>query len=409
MKTAGIIAEYNPFHLGHSYHIEETRRLTGADYIIIIMSGNFTQRGRAAIMDKYSRAEYALKHGADLVLELPVCFAASSARYFAFGAVSLLSRLGVVDYLSFGSESGNLEIIQKISAFLEKEPAAYRDTLCGKLKEGFSYPGARAYALQKHFPQMDQDFLSHPNNILGIEYCNALLSFNSPIKPVTLKRLHSSYHDTALSPDGFSSATSIRQTLREGISDTLAEHLPACVYQSVTKEYGLSLPISTNDFSSLLHYRLLSGSFKEYALYADVHEDLARRIENQLFSFTDFEAFCDLLKTKELTHSRISRALLHILLGIKQEELKKYKEEGYCRYGRILGLRRDAGPLLSQIKAHTCLPLISKLADARPLLDSLSLQMLETDIRSSHIYESVLSRKFSAPFRNEYSRQFPVL
>ena len=99
MKTAGIIAEYNPFHLGHSYHIEETRRLTGADYIIIIMSGNFTQRGRAAIMDKYSRAEYALKHGADLVLELPVCFAASSARYFAFGAVSLLSRLGVVDYL----------------------------------------------------------------------------------------------------------------------------------------------------------------------------------------------------------------------------------------------------------------------------------------------------------------------
>ena len=408
MKVAGIIAEYNPFHRGHQYHIRETRRLTGADYVIIVMSGNFTQRGQAALMDKYSRAKQALENGADLVLELPVFFSTGSANFFACGALSLLEKTGVVDYLSFGSEEGCLEKPRQIASFLQKEPDTYRKDLQTGLKQGLSFPKARALALEKNIPGVDAAFLTHPNNILGIEYCNALLSLNSSIKPITIKRLHGNYHDAALSAEGYSSATAIRQNLKDKDLSLLKNHLPFSVYEMLRAEYGFTMPVKMNDFSGLLHYRLLMAK-EDFSLYADVHKELADRICNQLYSFKDYASFCDSLKTKELTHSRISRSLLHILLDMKEEALQRYKAEGYSRYGRILGFRRAASPLLHQIKVHSCIPLISKLADSASLLDSLAITMLETDIRAAHIYESVLSQKFSLPFRDEYRRQFPIL
>lgn len=409
MKTAGIIAEYNPFHQGHHYHIEETRRLTGADYIVIVMSGNFTQRGHAAIMDKYSRAKLALEHGADLVLELPVCFATASAKHFALGGISLLNQLGVIDHLSFGSEDGSLEELLKLSSFLLEEPEQFRDCLQTALREGLSYPRARALALEKCFSCSCAERISLPNNILALEYCMALLSLNSSMKAVTVKRLHSGYHDVRLSPTGCSSATAVRKALLQGFLPPLEGQLPFSVYEELSREYGHTLPMEINDFSSLLHYRLFLNEQEDLTSYADVHRELADRILNQLYSFTNYEAFCDVLKTKELTHSRISRSLLHILLDIKESDLIRYKNEGYTRYGRILGFRKAAAPLLHAIKANSSIPLLSKLADSAKKLDLLSLSMLETDIRVSHIYESVLSQKFNRPFRSEYSRQFPIL
>lgn len=408
MKTVGIIAEYNPFHLGHEYHIQKTRQITGADYVIIIMSGNFTQRGLAALTDKYSRARQALENGADLVLELPVCFATASAKIFAFGGVSLLEKLGVVDYLSFGSENDNLEEIRQTASLLEQEPETFKEQLQLQLRQGSPFPKARAIALKESCPGLNADFLHRPNNILAIEYCRALLSLSSSIKPVTIKRLHSDYHDSHLAARGYSSATAIRQSLNRADLESLSGHLPASVYRMLLDQYGHSLPVGINDFSGLLHYRLLTEK-EDFSLYADVHQDLADRIHRQLYAFQDYESFCDLLKTKQLTHSRISRSLLHILLDIKESALQQYKEEGYARYGRILGFRKNASSLLHQIKANTSIPLVSKLADSVYRLDPISNAMLEMDIRSAHIYESVLSQKFKIPFRNEYQRQFPIL
>ncbi|MBQ9991592.1 MAG: nucleotidyltransferase [Lachnospiraceae bacterium] len=409
MKTAGIIAEYNPFHQGHRYHIEETRRLTGADYIIVVMSGNFTQRGQAAIMDKYGRAKLALENGADLVLELPVCFAVSSASYFASGGVSLLDKLGVVDFLSFGSEGGSTEELLSLSSFLLEEPENFKAHLQTALKQGYTYPKARALALEKSFPEGKSELVSSPNNILALEYCTALLAFHSSIIPLPVKRLHSGYHDTGLSPTGYSSATAIRRVLIREIPALLEEQLPSSVYKYLKKEYDKTLPLDINDFSPLLQYRLLMEQPENLTLYADVHRELADRISGRIYSFTTYEDFCDQLKTKELTHSRISRSLLHILLGLKEDALQATKEEGYSRYAKILGFRKSAAPLLHAIKANTSIPLIPKLADSAKSLDPVSRTMLEADIRAAHIYEGVLCSKFNRPFRNEYSRQFPIL
>lgn len=409
MKTAGIIAEYNPFHQGHHYHIEKTRRLTNADYIVVVMSGNFTQRGQAAIMDKYRRARQALENGADLVLELPVCFATASAKIFAFGGVSLLDRLGIIDILSFGSEGGALEEIQQLAAFLLKEPDDFKTALQKALKQGFSYPKARFLALEKYFPERNTDALCLPNNILALEYCMALLSLNSSMKAVPVKRLHSGYHDKELSPDGCSSATAVRRALNQGFLSHLQEQLPSTVYRELKEEYGRTLPLDINDFSSLLHYRLFLNEQEDFTVYFDVHKELSDRIRNHRYSFSNYENFCDLLKTKELTHSRISRSLLHILLNIKESDMTRYKEEGYSRYGRILGLRKSASPLLHAIKQNASVPLISKLADLAGKLDPASNSMLETDIRAAHIYESILSAKFNSPFRDEFRRRLPVI
>ena len=409
MKAAGIIAEYNPFHLGHEYHIRQTREATGADYIVVIMSGNFTQRGQAALMDKYGRARQALENGADLVLELPVCFATASAKIFAFGGVSLLDKLGVIDCLSFGSENGRLEQIWQTALFFQKESEAYQTQLRLELKQGHSFPKARAIAMQKCCPGVNTDFLKQPNNILGVEYCNALLSLKSRITPVAIKRLHSSYHDPRLSEEGYSSATAIRQALDKALLLPLASHLPDSVHKMLLKEYGRTLPMGINDFSGLLHYRLLSEKRETLSLYADLHQDLADRIYHYLYSFRDYLSFCDLLKTKQLTHSRISRSLLHILLDIKENEIHQYKEGNYARYARILGFRKTSSHLLHKIKTNASIPLISKLADSPLDTDPLSAQMLKADIRAAHIYESVLSQKFQCAFRDEYRRQFPIL
>ena len=216
MNVIGIIAEYNPFHKGHAYQIEKIKREVQADYAIIAMSGDFVQRGAPALVDKYCRAQMALSSGADLVLELPVLFASSSAEYFAKGGVSLLCHTGVVTHLGFGTENGQLSVFQKIAGVLLKEPELYADMLNVHLKNGFSFPNARAKALQAYFASTgDVSFppvwetLSLPNNILAIEYLKALAQLGSSIIPYPIKRQGNGYHD--ISREGsFCSAAAIR-------------------------------------------------------------------------------------------------------------------------------------------------------------------------------------------------------
>lgn len=411
MTVTGIIAEYNPFHNGHKYQIEQARKVTGADYIVIIMSGDFMQRGMPALMDKHARAYMALQNGADLVIELPVCYACGSAEYFAKGSISLLNQLGIVDYLCFGSECGELSKLEKIAEILNKEPVSYRSFLQAGLKEGLSYPAARARALHMEFPDFSMDFLGAPNNILGIEYIKALLESNSSIKPVTIERVGNSYHDKHLrdSVDGFSSAKALRHILSDLDSplslDSLSSQVPPSVLSVLKWEYQLSYPVLPADFSSQLHYKLMLEEAKGYTHYLDMNEDLSDKFLKYLYEYKDPDSFCDLLKSKDLTYTRINRALCHILLSITKEDLTGYLENGITFYANALGLRQNQNELTHAIKEHSQIPLITQPAKATALLNDMGKKQYIADLTASHIYESVISDKFNTPMKNEFQRK----
>ena len=378
MKVTGIIAEYNPFHQGHAYHLSRARELTGADRILIVMGGNFMQRGEPAIIDKYTRTEMALRNGADLVLELPAASATGSAEYFAEGAVELLDASGVVNELCFGSE-----------------PEDYQELLRAELKKGKTFPEARETALSAFLPK--QSLLASPNNILAIEYIKALKRRKSSIRPLTIQRL-GSYHGengqpagaphtvSGNLPESFASASTIRcqlQTLEKQIVTSceqpafgslmtaLAKELPPSSFGLLKDVLLADRLVQAEDFSLPLHYRLMQAKEPlEFSVYLDVSEELSRRIYSLRQEFTGWNAFLDLVRTRQYTRSRVSRALLHILLDIRQEEVLP------PTHLRVLGFRREASDLLSEIKKKSRLPLITKAAGHPELSEEIRISSL---------------------------------
>lgn len=397
MKTVGIIAEYNPFHNGHAYQIAAAKRMTGADYCIVIMSGDFVQRGAPAFMDKYGRTQAALANGADLVLELPVCYALGSAEYFASGAVALLDKLGVADTLCFGSECGDITLLSEFAEKLSGEDDAFRHVLDRQLRRGLSYPNARNAALQASAPHLigHMNVLIQSNNILAIEYCKALSRRGSAIRPCTVSRAGASYHDASLD-NTFCSALAIREAVATsgGLTDVRAL-MPRTSYDILEAEYGRTCPVFTDDVSLPLHYQLLSEQSCGFTKYADIDAALSDRIVKKLPTYRRFTAFCEQLKTKNRTYTRIARSLIHILLRIEKSDLERYQSDDYIYYARMLGFREEAGPLLSAIKENGSIPLLSKLADADTLLSGNGRHMLDMDIYASHIYNSLLQHKFA--------------
>ncbi len=411
MKVNGIIAEYNPFHNGHKYQLEESRRQTGADYTIIAMSGNFMQRGAPAILDKYKRAEMALLNGADLILEIPSCYAASSAEFFATGAVSLLDKLGVVDYLCFGSECGKLSLLQEIADILLQEPEEYSRALRSFLRQGYSYPMARLWALHQYAPSLNNEnpIMSSPNNILGIEYLKALARRHSRIIPYTTLRAGSAYHDKRLGAYQ-SSALAIRETIFSSQDfDLLKNQMPDSAYEIMSRSMVQSRPVQLNDFSAVLHYKLLMEYDKGYDKYLDVSSDLSDRIRKTLIQFKGFDSFCALLKSKELTYTRINRGLLHILLNIDKDTLVAYKEMDYIPYARVLGFRREAAPLLTAIKDNSSIPFITKLSEAEKLLDEKAYAMFQQELLVNNVYQSALALKSKSDMVNEFSTPLVII
>lgn len=446
MKTAGIIVEYNPFHNGHQLHIERTRQETGADYVIAVMSGSFVQRGEPALTDKYYRTQMALISGADLVLELPVLFALGSAGDFAAGAVSLLDKLGVVDALCFGSECGDILPFLQTAPFLANEPPAFSALLRKYAADGLSFPQARSLALvsclsdaltadsgssmaNNTTASLPDRFLSSPNNILGLEYCCALLRRNSAIRPYTVKREGAGYHDVLLShTQKLSSAAAIRKALRQSEACTAAsiqedasikrpalswsavsDALPKAhhsIWQDILSHNRL---LYSQDLSDILRYRLLLEARDGFSQYADVSRELSDKLKRECLRFTDWDSLCGALKSRELTYSRISRALCHILLSLRQDDLQRARSADFVPYARILGFRRQSVPLLSAIRKSSGIPLLSKLADAKRLLTDDAFDMLQQDILSTHLYESAMASKTRALPRNEYTRQICIL
>jgi len=394
MRVVGLIAEYNPFHNGHKYHIEKAKEAANADYAIVVMSGNFVQRGSPAIMPKHLRAEAALKCGADLVIELPVCYATGTAEQFAYGAISLLDKLGCVDAICFGSECGDINPLSNVAKLLCDETDEYKDALQAYLRSGMSFPLARQNALDKLYPNGNYgQLLSEPNNILGIEYLKALYRLESDIEPLTIRREVSHYHDIELQ-EHFSSASALRGAIADGDFAKLYGQIPSECMPSLEDGYQVRYPVYANDFSLLLKYKLLNETSMSLVEYADVSEELANRICNRLNDYVSFEQFCELLKTKEITYTRISRALIHILLGVKKRD---YHEIGHAR---MLGFRSSSSILLSEVKMSSSISLLSKLGKDDSLSD-LARNMLKTDVFASNLYESVVTEKFKIPFVNE--------
>ena len=435
MKVTGIIAEYNPFHKGHKYQIDYCKKKLNSDYVIVAMSGDYVQRGTPALLPKHVRAEMALRCGADLVLEMPVSVSTASAEAFAMGGVSMLDGLHIVDSLCFGSEYGEVSALMELAEILVEEPEEYRQLLKEFLSNGLSFPSARCQALTEYFknphnftgddfdgvltPLLNQivQILNSPNNILGIEYCKALLRLKSNIKPVTLKRQGMGYHETLAETDGsdrfsctdgstFASASAIRELLKATLTPETISRIASQVPDETSLLLASSLQrngfLTEDALDPLLSYCILKENADSFCSYLDVSRDLAERIMNRSNELNGFLQAASFLKTKELTQSRIQRALLHIILGIREVPAT-------VPYARVLGFRRESITLLKEIKDSSSIPLITKLADANSLLDESGRSLLYETVFSSNLYEKLLCRKNGRNFVHEYQKQLVIL
>lgn len=431
MKVVGLITEYNPFHNGHKYHIEKSKEVTGADYVIAVMSGNFVQRGAPAITNKYARSMMAINNGVDLVFELPVCYATGSAQYFALGAVALLSRLGIVDFLCFGSECGDIKVLKDAADLFLKSPKDYENLLYTYIKEGYSYPAARAKAAGHTLSSGENEkdagmlkIISEPNNILGIEYMRALRQINSPIKPATIKRHKAGYHDITLdiasseasgedSEISISSATAIRTVLEKADAfnnlPAVKSSVPERVYDYLSDNLNFEYPITVEDFASIIKYKLLSESKEDLAAYLDLSPDLADRIKNTDIINCNILQLSQKLKTKNITLTRVNRALIHVLLNIRRETFSEFIGNDIVYYARILGMKREASHLVRKIKKQGDVPVITKVADAFRQVADTGMKMLSQDIFAAHLYDQIVYEKFGTVIPNEYKHGVFIL
>ena len=414
MKVAAIIAEYNPFHNGHKYHIEKTKELTDADYIIAIISGNYVQRGTPAIIDKYSRTEMALNNGIDLVIELPTCYATASAEYFAYGAVSILNQLGIVDYLCFGSECAVIETIQYIAKLLISNPPEFSQILNSYIKKGNSFPRARHLALNeylgKYNDQIDIDkldnVLASPNNILGIEYIKALLKLNSSIEPITILRQGEDFNSNHLPEDNsFSSASGIRNEItHSGLGiDKLNKYMPANCYDIFKENYKSTFPIHMDDFSQIAYFALQRENKISLTNYLDIDQNIANKIINSRDNLNDLGYYLGSLKSKDITYSRLSRGILHIILGIKDSHMNMFINET-PEYARVLGFKEQSSDLIKKIKKTSNINIITKLTLGMKKLSITGRNMLELDINSAHLYNKIVFWKYQTELPNEYKK-----
>lgn len=387
-KVLGIVCEYNPFHNGHLYHLEQSKKMTGANYTVAIMSGNFTQRGSTSLIDKWSKAESAINCGVDLVLELPVLYATSSAENFAEGAIKILDSLKVVDYISFGAETSDTDILTKFADILYKEPKKYKTLLSHELGKGLSYPQARENALLMYLNDIRKyvNIISSPNNILGIEYIKALKKYKSNIMPISIARFESGYHDTGYTSN-IASATAIRNIVKNGGFDILRQLLPAPSYSILMNniKQGHIIP-DLSVFEKQIIYNLRKMDVTEISELPDVSEGLEFAIKKAANSCNSIVEFLNIIKSKRYTSTRIQRILLYSLLGITKKDMALSRKQ--YPYIRVLGLNNRGKFLISEIaKANPKLEIITSV---KRFVDNNSNKnfklMLEKDIWATDVY-----------------------
>lgn len=382
----GIISEYNPFHNGHILHLKKSIELTKADFTIAIMSGNFVQRGDTSIIDKWSKTEMALRQGIDLVIELPTIYATSSAENFADGAVKILNSLGIIDYLSFGSEIGNLKPLDDVATILAKEPKEFSDLIKHQLHSGLSYPKAREIALKMYFGNSPiyTEVLQNPNNILGVEYLKALKRSKSTITPVTIKRDFSDYNSPKIK-NGIASATAIREMILN--KKNIHSVVPFETYEIIEnlQKKGQIIP-SLKIFEKEIIYTLRKMTMTEIANLPDVTEGLENKIKQAVNTSNNLDDLINKIKTKRFTQTRIQRILVYALLNITKKDIDNSKR--VTPYIRVLGFNKHGKRIISAIAEHN--PKAKIVVSVKRFLETnknLTLQkMMMKDILATNIY-----------------------
>lgn len=415
MKILGIIVEYNPFHNGHLYHLFKAKEITGADYIVAVMSGSFLQRGEPAIINKWGRTRMALNAGVDLVIELPFVFSTQDANGFAFGAVKLLDSLHIIDYLCFGCETDNLDTLYSISNFLNTEPQKYKELIVCNSKNGYEFPRVRSQALCEYHKIFGIDglekistmelskLLKYPNNILALEYIKHLLNLKSKIKPIAIKRMGASYHQKNIKGK-ISSATSIRNEILKKLNspktdlfmlnDRVKSTIPPSGFPVLEKELREGRgPITLDSYRQYILASLRRMTLEDISRVQGVTEGLENRIKKASLKSYTVEQLINSIKTRRYTRTKIQRIILHLMMNLSKKDVKIFNRCGPL-YARVLGFSKKGKTLLRTIKKSSSTPLISKLSNY--LRQTISeennnvrnrlIKMLDYDILATDIY-----------------------
>lgn len=408
-KVLGIIAEYNPFHNGHLLHLEKSKKICDAQYSVCVMSGNFVQRGNTSIVNKWVKAEMALKSGVDLVLELPTVYSISSAENFAEGAIKLLNSLKIVDTVSFGSENSDIiNVLNRISSVLQEEPKQYLELLNSELKKGLSFPKARENAILLYLnDEKYLNILNQPNNTLAIEYLKALKKYKSHISPISVKREKVFYNSNCI-VDEYASATAIRNMIIHEQFNDIRKVVPASSYNLLMNEIEEGhLVIDISKFEKEILYAIRRLSADDIKNFPEVTEGLENAIKNASNSCNNLSKLINMIKSKRYTHTRIQRILLYILLNITKKDM--YLSRKNIPYARILGYSPQGKELISEIyKAN---PKITLITSVKNFLDSSNNKtykyMLNKDILATNIY--TLAYKNNSTANLDYTKKIVTL
>lgn len=386
-KVLGIISEYNPFHNGHLYHLIKSKKITNAEYTIAVIGGNFTQRGNASLIDKWSKTEMALLNGIDLVIELPLLYSISSAENFAEGAIKILDSLQIVDAISFGTETSDINTLNKFADILYNEPKEYKALLSHELSKGMSYPKARENALMLYLNDIRRfaPILSSPNNILGIEYLKAIKKYKSNIIPISIQRIKTGYNDINFSGN-IASATAIRNLVLNHEYNDLNRILPISSY-SILKENIQKGHIvrDISNFDKIVLYKLRNMSTEELLNLPDVSEGLEYSIKKAADSCNTIYELINIVNSKRYTKTRLQRILLYALLNITKKDIQISKRS--MPYIRILGFNEKGKYIVSQLSQNKKLNLITSVKKFTDKNTNKNLQlMLQKDINATNTY-----------------------
>ncbi len=415
MKVLGVVTEYNPFHNGHKYHIEKSKEISGCDAAIAVMSGHFLQRGEPALLDKWRRAEMAVHSGVDLVIEIPTVYACATAEFFSYGSLQLLQGTGIVTDLSFGSEHGELPLLEHIAQILVESPKQYEYYLKAGLDRGSLFPAARSEALALYIKERNEldesrslelnQVLKSPNNILAIEYLKTLIRTDSSITPHTFRRRSAPYHDRKIR-GSIASATAIREHLLSGENiSTLAGVLPEASYNILSDAVREgSAPVFIHDFQDVLLGLLRRSTPRDLQNIFDVNEGIENRLLDGGKKSASIEELLENVKTKRYTYTRIQRILMHLLLNLQKKDLLSYNQSGGPRYLRVLAFNDRGRLLLKKMKRKSTLPLITNLKHYQPE-NPLEKSMLEYDLRGTDLFALGMTNSKINTYNLEYKKR----
>ena len=411
-RVLGIIAEYNPFHNGHMYHLQKAKEQSGAQYCICVMSGNFVQRGNTSIVNKWKKAEMALLNGVDLVIELPTIYSVASAEGFSLGAIKLLNNLKIVDAISFGTETSDFAALNNISSIVNEEPMKYKSILNSELKKGLSFPKARENALMLYLNDNKRydNILNTPNNILAIEYL-ALKKIKSTIQPIPVKREKVYYNDNVI-VDEFASATAIRKLLKNEEFSEIRKVVPKSTYQILEKETELgNVVLDLSRYEKEIIYNLRRMTVSEIAELPDVNEGLEHSLKNAANYSNDITNLINIVKTKRYTVTRIQRILICALLGITKRDVGMAKKTE--PYIRVLGFNEKGKELISRINKQnpkaTVITSVKKFQDKNNNNKNSKIykRLLDIDIFSTNVY--TMACKSESLANLDYTKNMVIL